>query len=555
MTARRPISLTRRFFLANAMLLMYFFSVTISVCIAMLIGHLTVDHAVHDLMHLAMRRYAPYYDLPVSILVVAVVIFYERPIRRLINHIYIQKKSSRREVQEAQRRLLNEPFFLMAINLTTWIGAALVYYLMARSVMVQHELANELIISSLLTAVIGVLATFFSLQFCIQHWLAPVLFPEGGLSQVKGALRIKLSTRLAAFTAATCLAPLLMIGVTLYGAEQKRLYGVHPERVMDHFSATLTIELVLFSLVAILLTLLVAVNLSRPFRNIIAVLNQIKRGRFDQRVRVVSNDEIGYTGDTINEMAAGLQERERMQRSLSLAREVQQGLLPKSAPMVPNLEISGTSLYCDETGGDFFDYILLDHQETSLLGTVIGDVSGHGVSAALLMTSIRSLLRARTILPGDPGEIVNHLNQQITRDTEETGQFVTLFYLEIQPNSRALSWVRAGHDPAYLYRSATDTVETLEGLGSALGIRADAFYSTASGQAAPGDVIVMTTDGIFETRNNGKMFGRQRLIRVVRKNSALSAVGIRDAIIEAVNNFRGFSPQEDDVTLVVIKFL
>jgi sigma-B regulation protein RsbU (phosphoserine phosphatase) len=254
-------------------------------------------------------------------------------------------------------------------------------------------------------------------------------------------------------------------------------------------------------------------------------------------------------------MAAGLQERERMQRSLSLAREVQQSLLPKSAPTVPHLEISGTSLYCDETGGDFYDYILLKHHEKPLLGTIIGDVSGHGVSAALLMTSIRSLLRARTILPGTPGEIVNHLNQQITRDTEETGQFVTLFYLEIQPDAGALSWVRAGHDPAYLYRSATDTVEALEGRGSALGIRADAVYATASGRAERGDIIVMTTDGIFETRNSGEMFGRKRLIRVVRKNSRLSAVGIRDAIIDAVNNFRGFSPQEDDVTLVVIKFL
>lgn len=547
--------MTRRFILANAMLATYFFSVTISVSIAVIIGHLTVDYAAHNLLHLTMRRYAPYYDFPLSVVCLILILFYERPIRRQIRNLGLQKKTSREELHKAYRRLLNEPFFLMALNLIGWIGAAFVYYFMARNVILQPELAKELIISSLLTAIISVLATFSCLQFCIQRWLAPVLFPDGGLSHVKGVLRIKMSTRLTAFTAAICLAPLFIIGVTLYGAERQRLYGMHPERVLDHLSATLAVELILFSLTGLVLTYLLAGNLSRPFRDIISVLHQIKKGRFHRRVRVVSNDEIGYTGDAINEMAEGLQERERMRRSLSLAREVQQNLLPKAAPSVPGLEISGKSLYCDETGGDFYDYILLNNDEKMLLVTAIGDVSGHGVSAALLMSSIRSLLRARTIFPGDPGEIVSHLNQQITGDTEETGQFVTLFYLEIQPGTRALTWVRAGHDPAYRYRAATDTVETLEGNGNALGIALDSNYSAVSGRSEPGDIIVMTTDGIFETRRGDDMFGRERLIEIVRRNRQLNADGIRDAVIDAVNDFRGAFPQEDDLTLVVIKFL
>ena len=174
--------------------------------------------------------------------------------------------------------------------------------------------------------------------------------------------------------------------------------------------------------------------------------------------------------------------------------------------------------------------------------------------AALLMTSIRSLLRARAILPGDPGDIVHHLNQQIIRDTEETGQFVTLFYLEIDPGSRELSWVRAGHDPAYLYRAAANTVETLGGGGSALGVVEDSNYAEATGHAEPGDVIIMTTDGIFETRNFEEMYGRERFLDVVRKNHKRHADGIRDSIVDSVDDFRGSFPQEDDVTLVIIKF-
>ncbi len=555
MTDYQPISRAKRFFLANAMLATYFLSVTFSVSIALIIGHYTVDTATHDLMHITARKYAVYFDFPVSVLVLVVILFYERPIRSLIKTIYLQKKASQKEIQLAYRRLLNEPFFLMAINLISWIGAAIVYTILSRGVMLQPELARELIISNLLTAVISVLATFFCLQFCLQRWLAPVLFPDGGLSHVKGVLRIKLSMRLTALIAATCLAPLLIIGVTLYGAGRRRLYGVHPDVVLDNLSIVLTVELILFSLLAIVLTFLVAVNLSRPFGEIIAALHQIKSGRFSRRVKVVSNDEIGYTGDAINEMAAGLQERERMRRSLSLAREVQQSLLPKTAPTVPNLDIAGKIIYCDETGGDFFDYILLNHDKKPLLGTVIGDVSGHGISAALLMSSILSLLRARIILPGGPGDIARHLNEQIVRDTEETGQFATLFYLEIQPESRALSWVRAGHDPAYLYRTAIDSVETLEAHGSALGIETDSDYTAVSGQAEPGDIIIMTTDGIFETRGSAEMYGRRRFLDVVRENHRLDAAGIRDAVFSSVNEFRGRSPQEDDVTLVVIKFV
>jgi len=553
MTLKKPVSIARRLVLANAMLVMYFLSVTVSIGIAVVIGHYTVI-SEHRLLHRTLMQYSPYYDIPVTVLEIIIIILYERPIRRLIKNIHLQQKSAPAEILDARRRLLNEPFFLMALNLLAWIGAALVYYMLARRLVLQPELATELIVNSLLTAVIGVLATFFLLQYCIQHWLAPVLFPEGGLSRISGALRIKVSTRLAALIAAASLAPLFIMGVTLYGAERQRLYGTHPETVLDQLSATLAMELIVFSLSAAALTYLVAVNLSRPFHDILTVLHQIKNGGLNRRVRVVSNDEIGYTGDAINEMAAGLQERERMRRSLSLAREVQQSLLPSKAPLMPGLQIVGTSLYCDETGGDYFDFIELERSGFRKLAAVIADVSGHGVSAALLMTSIRALLHARTILPGGPRQIVRFLNRQISLDTDETGQFVTLFYLEVDPQTRTLEWVRAGHEPAYLYRPQADRFETLDGQGAALGIESGSRYAVNRSFGHPGDVIVLTTDGIFETRRRQEMFGRQRFMEIIRRNHHLNAAGIRDAVLETIDDFRGRTPQEDDVTLVVIKF-
>ena len=550
---KKPISRIRRLVLANAMLVMYFFSVTVGIGIAIVLGHYTII-SEHRLLYRTLLQYAPYYDFPVAVLEIIIIILYERPIRRLIKNIYRHNKQVPAEILSARRRLLNEPFFLMALNLLGWIGAAIVYDMLARGLILQPELATELIVNSLLTAVISVLATFFLLQYCIQRWLAPVFFPEGGLSRISGVLRIKVATRLAALIAAACLAPLFIIGVTLYGAGRQRLYGMHPETVLDQLSGTLAIELIVFSISAVTLTYLVAVNLSRPFRDIIAVLHQIKSGRLNQRVRVVSNDEIGYTGDTINEMAAGLQERERMRRSLSLAREVQQSLLPLKAPQMPGIQIAGTSLYCDETGGDYFDFMEIERSGLRRLAAVIADVSGHGVSAALLMTSMRALLRARSSLPGGPQEIVRFLNRRISLDTEETGQFVTLFYLEVEPQTRTVEWVRAGHEPAYLYRPRADRFETLDGQGAALGIEEESRYSINRTFVRSGNILVLTTDGIFETRRHREMFGRQRFMEVIRRNHHLNAVGIRDAVLAAIDDFRGRTRQEDDVTLVVIKF-
>jgi len=149
-------------------------------------------------------------------------------------------------------------------------------------------------------------------------------------------------------------------------------------------------------------------------------------------------------------------EHDMIKQSLDLAREVQQNLLPHKNPQMEGLDIAGRSIYCDETGGDYYDFIISDTGENGKLAIAIGDVSGHGISSALLMATVRSSLRQRLSQPGSAGGIISDVNRQLAQDVEDSGQFMTLFYLMIDPTKKHLHWVRAGHDPAiFMIRAQT----------------------------------------------------------------------------------------------------
>ena len=242
---------------------------------------------------------------------------------------------------------------------------------------------------------------------------------------------------------------------------------------------------------------------------------------------------------------------------LELAREVQQILLPKDNPRIAGLDVAGKSIYCDETGGDYFDFIEFKENDNEQLGVVVGDVAGHGVSSALLMATVRSALRQRMASPGSISQVMADVNKQLVGDFAESGQFVTLFYLVIEPSGRKIQWVRAGHDPAIFYDPAADQFIELDGFGMALGVEKDSQYEENRQNDIPrGSIIVLGTDGIWETRNeSGLMFGRTALYDVIRKYSAAGAGDIMEASFEEIENFSTAGKPEDDVTLVVIKFL
>jgi sigma-B regulation protein RsbU (phosphoserine phosphatase) len=286
----------------------------------------------------------------------------------------------------------------------------------------------------------------------------------------------------------------------------------------------------------------------------IGIARKVRKGHFHQKVRVVSNDELGILGDGMNAMTDGLIERDRLRRGLYLAQEIQQALLPQKCPNIDGLDIAARSLYCDETGGDYFDFI---GNDTKQLNVVIGDVSGHGISSAILMASVRAFLRQRAHLPGNLSRILSDVNRQLITDVEDSGNFMTLFYLRLDPVKRCLSWIRAGHDPAIFYHPFSDRFDDMHGKGTALGITKQAVFeeNQKTGLTA-GQIIVLATDGVWEARNKeGNMFGKEPLYHIVRQNRNAVAEDILDKCFQSLEEFQIDAVREDDITMVVIKIV
>jgi sigma-B regulation protein RsbU (phosphoserine phosphatase) len=157
-------------------------------------------------------------------------------------------------------------------------------------------------------------------------------------------------------------------------------------------------------------------------------------------------------------------------KALRLAGEVQKNLLPRHHLTIGGIEVAGKNLPSHAIGGDYFDYLQHDPACSTCLSVVVGDISGHGVDAALLMTSARGFLRTRVGQPGSAAEIVTDMNRYLAEDVLDSGRFMTLFFLSIDPQARKLHWVRAGHDPALVYLPSQDRFEMLKGEGLALGV-------------------------------------------------------------------------------------
>jgi sigma-B regulation protein RsbU (phosphoserine phosphatase) len=303
------------------------------------------------------------------------------------------------------------------------------------------------------------------------------------------------------------------------------------------------------------LAFLFARSVTKPLRILAGGARRLSAGDFNTRVDIRSSDEFGEMGRVFNLVGPRLEEHYRIRRALDLAKEVQQSLLPKKAPSVRGLDIAGRSLYSEDTGGDYFDYFALGAPAGRKTAVVVGDVSGHGLSSALLMTSVRALLRFRAFLPGGPAGVVADLNRQLSADNEESGQFVTLFYAEADMGERSLRWVRAGHDPAVFYDPAEDRFDTLEGQGAALGLDARGGFEECVRSLRTGQIVAIGTDGIWEARNaEGRMFGKPAYRALIRANAGRAAHEIIEAVFQGLAEFRrGAGPPEDDITLVVVK--
>lgn len=245
--------------------------------------------------------------------------------------------------------------------------------------------------------------------------------------------------------------------------------------------------------------------------------------------------------------------KQRMQRDLDVARDIQRALLPKSPPEVAGYEVAGWTRPADETGGDCFDWFPAGDGRVAL---VIGDATGHGIGPALISSEARALLRATIAQTRDLATIVPRVNDLLSEDLRE-GTFFTAFVGFLDPVSAEVEYTSAGHGPILAFDAASGSVVEHPTHGTPLGMFPGMDYDPATRVAIrPGDMLLLFTDGFLEwARPDGEAFGTERLAEVVRSVRRQPAAEIIRAVYDAVVAFSEGTPQADDCTAVVVKRL
>ncbi|WP_285906620.1 SpoIIE family protein phosphatase [Pseudodesulfovibrio pelocollis] len=294
--------------------------------------------------------------------------------------------------------------------------------------------------------------------------------------------------------------------------------------------------------------------ITRPIVNVAEAAGRLAGGDFSTRVHGPrTGDERDVLADAFNDMVPRLAEQMRLSRDLALAEEVQRLLLPGHPPTLPGYDLAGGIVYCDQTGGDYYDFIEVRTESGRALAVVLGDVSGHGVASALIMASVRGQLHSLADMPMTAGERLTAINASLARDLDGTGRFLTLFYLELLDDAGSVRWVRAGHDPAIRHLPGADHSGELGGEGLPLGVLEETAYAEGHTRLEPGEVLVLATDGVWEARDGkGRMFGKKRMLALIRENAHNSAQSIRDALMDAVDAHQG-GVREDDTAVVVVR--
>lgn len=238
-----------------------------------------------------------------------------------------------------------------------------------------------------------------------------------------------------------------------------------------------------------------------------------------------------------------------IREEVRLAAKIQMDLLPASVPEVPGYELAGTSIPAQMVGGDYFDFLRLPGGRT---GVCLGDVSGKGMPAALLMANLQATLRGQVLHDGDAAATVRRSNR-LLYETTAPEKFVTLLYGALDPSAHTFRFANAGHDHPILFRKGGQT-ERLESGGIVLGILPDYDYTSGMVEFRPGDVLVIYSDGICESMNAAhEQYGVERMTGAVRKRLAAPAKEILAAVVEEATRHAAGAPQYDDMTVVVVK--
>jgi phosphoserine phosphatase RsbU/P len=323
-----------------------------------------------------------------------------------------------------------------------------------------------------------------------------------------------------------------------------------------------------FFLVVEIISVVIGLLLTKSITNAVHSLDLgtefVKQGNFSHRIVVRSEDQLGALAASFNQMTEYVQrlvkelvQKERLERELEIAKEVQEHLFPGQDPRMGRLDVSGVCLPARVVSGDYYDFLLLGENE---LGLALADICGKGISAALLMSNLQATLRSNVLnfwhQDGMNGEkalakIVEKLNFQMYSYTS-SNKFASFFYAVYDDVRQTLTYCNAGHNPP-LHFSGEDYQRLRTG-GTVVGIFADSVYEQETISLKPGDLLVAYTDGITESVNEqGEEFGEHRLIELIRKYRDLDADKLKGVIVEQVLSWTAAEERADDMTLIVAK--
>ncbi|MFN1835649.1 GAF domain-containing SpoIIE family protein phosphatase [Balneola sp. MJW-20] len=238
-----------------------------------------------------------------------------------------------------------------------------------------------------------------------------------------------------------------------------------------------------------------------------------------------------------------------LQEEMKMAKNIQLNLLPKSNPELKGYEVAALNIPAKSVGGDYYDFILLDSGKT---GFCVGDITGKGMPAAMLMANLQATLRSQCTIFEDPGTCLKGTNKQLHRSTEAT-KFATLFYGVLDQENGTLEYANGGHDAPLLYRK-NDPVKELNATGLLLGVMPESDYTIGRIELEPGDLLALYTDGITEAMDKaGNEYGFDRLKTQLSGMAHESAETIKEGLLKDLKSHTGEAAQSDDITLMLIK--
>jgi len=336
--------------------------------------------------------------------------------------------------------------------------------------------------------------------------------------------------------------PTLILAAYVYLA----LAGIEAE---EHFILTQASVLLVMSIIASVdLVWTISRTLKRVTGELDHGLKELAAGQFDGHVPVLVDDDLGELARGLNTALQGLKEREDLKDSLMIAEEIQQGLLPRSVPDIPNYQISGFQQTCYSVGGDYYDHIELEDGRVWLM---VADVSGKGYPAALTMANLQAMLRglAKTNWPIE--DAANYLNEALS-ESLTAGRFVTLFMAKLQPKSHSLIWINAGHVPPLLLQK--DGMNSLEATSPPLGVLKGVSFEVTRTELEVGDTLFAYTDGVTESssRSGRKRFGEARLRKWLSAHRSEPLSALTSDLLEELSLF-GRDGQDDDLTLLTVR--